>query len=443
MNACRDSSRLPRQKPREIAVRVLCTWANKSIPADSLLSEALPRLSGPDRGLCQELVLGVIRWMATLDWLIEQKTDGRRQQPLAHILLRLGLYQIFYLDRVPDYAVVNEMVSIASQYDLGRQGGFINAVLRNCLRERELWSNRLDALRKRQPAIGYSHPQWLVQRWEDRWEDYQTLLEWNNQPAPIYARRNTLRATDAELEAQWKAEGVAFEAADSPWLKKGSMYRIELNDSLASLESFKGGYFYIQDPSTLAPVQEIDPRPGENILDLCAAPGGKSSAIAQRMQDKGSVLATDIDDARLERMNENIARLGINCIQSKPLHGIDLNTAGPFDRILVDAPCSNTGVMRRRVDVRWRLQARDFPPLARKQFNLLKRASRLLKPDGVLVYSTCSLEVEENEEVIERFLKKHPHYRQENARMITPMKDGVDGAFVARLRRDSSISGSV
>jgi 16S rRNA (cytosine967-C5)-methyltransferase len=429
---------VPRQKPREIAARILRTWANESIPADSLLSEALPQLSGPDRGLCQELVLGVIRRLATLDWLIEQKTDSRRQQPLAHILLRLGLYQIFYLDRVPDHAVVNEMVNIARQHDLDRQSGFINAVLRNCLRERETWVKQLEKLQERQPAIGYSHPQWLVQRWQGRWADCLPLLEWNNQPAPIYARRNTLRASVGELEAQWKSEETLFEPAVFPWLGAGLMYRIEVNGSPAALTSFEEGQFYIQDPSTLASIQELDPRSGENILDLCAAPGGKATAIAQRMQDCGSVLATDIDDTRLSRLRENIDRLGITCIQPKPLHCVDLNTAGPFDRILVDAPCSNTGVMRRRVEVRWRLRARELPVLARKQLDLLKRAAKLLKPGGVLVYSTCSLENEENEEVIESFLKKHPHYRQETARTITPMKDGVDGAFVARLRCEAS-----
>jgi 16S rRNA (cytosine967-C5)-methyltransferase len=240
------------------------------------------------------------------------------------------------------------------------------------------------------------------------------------------------------LEAQWKSEEITFEPAVYPWLGAGLMYRIEVNGSPAALTSFEEGKFYIQDPSTLASIQELDPRSGENILDLCAAPGGKATAIAQRMQDCGSVLATDIDDTRLSRLRENIDRLGITCIQPKLLHRVDLNTAGPFDRVLVDAPCSNTGVMRRRVEVRWRLRARELPVLARKQLDLLKRAAKLLKPGGVLVYSTCSLETEENEEVIETFLKKHRHYRQETARMITPMKDGVDGAFVARLRREAS-----
>ena len=426
---------MPRQKPREIAARLLREWEREPIPAETLLTEALPQLSGPDRGLCQELVLGVIRHRAWLDWLVDQKTDGRRQQPLAQILLRLGLYQIFQLDRVPDHAAVNETVNLARRHDLGNQAGFINAVLRNALREKPQWLERLAELRQRQPAVGHSHPQWLVHRWQHRWpDDTDALLEWNNQPAPIYARRNTLRATAEELEAQWSQEKVSFTPCNLPWLSHGLMYRIEADGSPAALASFAEGRFYIQDPSTLASVQELDPRPGENILDLCAAPGGKTTAIAQRMQDDGAVLAIDIDESRLDRLRENAERLGITCIQPKALAQIDLKNSGPFDRILIDAPCSNTGVMRRRVDVRWRLNARELPALARAQLDLLKRAAPLLKRGGVLVYSTCSIEPEENEEVIAAFLHKHRDFRQENSRTLTPMKDGTDGAFISRLR---------
>ncbi len=432
---CRNSTPVPRQKPREIAARLLREWEQEPVTAETLLADALPQLHGPDRGLCQELVLGVIRHRAWLDWLIDQKTDGRRQQPLAQILLRLGLYQLFQLDRVPDHAAVNETVNLARRHDLGNQSGFINAVLRNTLREKPQWIERLAYLRERQPAVGHSHPQWLVQRWQHRWpQDTCALLEWNNQPAAIFARRNTLKVTAEELEQHWNEEHVSYTPCNLPWLSPGLMYRIEPVGSPATLPSFAQGFFYIQDPSTLASVQELDPRPGENILDLCAAPGGKTTAIAQRMQDEGAVLAIDIEDHRLERLRENATRLGITCIQPKALAQIDLSNAGPFDRILIDAPCSNTGVMRRRVDVRWRLNSRELPTLARTQLDLLRRAAPRLKLGGVLVYSTCSIEPEENEEVIAEFLRKHRMFHQENARTLTPMKDGTDGAFVARLR---------
>jgi len=431
-----DNTRVLSQKPREIAARILSQWEKQSVTAEALLSDALVGIPGPNRGLCQELVLGVLRHKAWLDWLIRQKTDGRRQQSLSQILLRLGLYQIFQLERVPDHAAVNETVNLARRHDLGNQSGFINAVLRDCLREKASWIDALTALRKNQPAIGYSHPQWIVQRWQDRWPDYVRLLEWNNQPAPIFARRNTQASSVESLEAQWVQEDLIFERLTFSWLKEGLMFKIKPNGSPAALPSFQQGKFYIQDPSTIASVQELDPRPEENILDLCAAPGGKTTAIAQRMQDRGSILAADIDDSRLDRLRENIERLNFRSIQPKALHQIDLKTAGPFDRILVDAPCSNTGVMRRRVDVRWRLNARELPVLARTQTDLLKRAAPLLKPGGILVYSTCSIEAEENEDVIEAFLRKHRDFRQETSRTLTPMQNGVDGAFISRLRRE-------
>lgn len=434
-----DSTRVPKQKPREIAARLLRKWENEPVSAETLLRDTLPSLSRSNRSLCQELVLGAIRHRAWLDWLIEQKTDARRQSQLTQILLRLGLYQIFHLDRIPEHAAVNEIVDIAKKRDLRSQAGFINAVLRSCLREKDKWLGQLAKLRESNPAISYSHPPWLVRRWQNRWGNCIPLLEWNNLPAPIYARRNPLRATAEVLEEQWSDEEVGFESVEHSWLKTGIMYRIRSKGSPASLTSFLEGKFYIQDPSTLAAVQELDPQPNENILDLCAAPGGKTTAMAERMQDEGAVLAVDIDETRLERLRENVLRLGLNCIQPKALHQIDLKKAGPFDRILIDAPCSNTGVMRRRVDVRWRLNAREIPVLADGQLDLLNRAAPLLKHAGVIVYSTCSIESEENEGVIERFLQKHRQFKQVSCRTITPMRDGLDGAFVALLRRKKTV----
>jgi len=426
---------VPRQSPREIAARILRDWERGPEPADTLLASALPHLPPRDRALCQELVLGVIRHRAALDWLIDQKTNGRRQQALAQTLLRLGLYQIFWLDRIPGHAAVNETVNLARKRDLGPQAGFLNAVLRNCLREMNGWRTRLDELRRERPAIGHSHPHWLVQRWQDRWPDYDKLLEWNNTAAPVYARRNPLRATATKLEVQWKSEGATFEPVERDWLQAYEMYQLKAEGSPAALESFAEGKFYVQDPSTLASVHALDPQPGENILDLCAAPGGKSTAIAERMNNTGNVLALDLDEVRLVRLRENIDRLGHDCIEAKPLHGVDLKNAGPFDRILVDAPCSNTGVMRRRVDVRWRLHARELPVLARTQLELLQRAARLLPVGGTLVYSTCSLEHEENEGVMEKFLRDRRDFELTSAHTITPMTEKVDGAFAAQLQR--------
>ena len=409
------------QTPREIALRVLRRWEQGEAHAETLLSGALPVLSGPDRGLCQELVYGVIRQRAALDWLIEQRTGGRRQAALVQILLRLGLYQIFWLDRIPSHAAVNEAVALARRCDLGRATGFINAALRQSLREADTLRASLQALCETQPAIAYSHPDWLVRRWQDQWgwDNAAALMEWNNRPAETYLRLNMLRPVPSTPAG----EAVELDWAPCPVLRAGGVP--------AELPGFAAGAFYIQDPSTLLAVQMLDPQPGESILDSCAAPGGKATAIAAQIQNQGRVVAADIREDRLERLRENRDRLGASCIEILPA-GSDIREK--FDRVLLDVPCSNTGVMRRRVDLRWRLEPRDLRATRNLQRDILKKSVRNLKPDGLLVYSTCSLEPEENEQAVQAFLKKNPGFELVAERALRPWQDGVDGAYAAALR---------
>jgi 16S rRNA (cytosine967-C5)-methyltransferase len=203
---------------------------------------------------------------------------------------------------------------------------------------------------------------------------------------------------------------------------------------LASLESFRQGWFYIQDPGTLLAVRELDPQPDETILDLCAAPGGKTTFIAQLMRNEGKIIACDVSEERLKLIRENCQRLGITCVE--PILSSTLNSQpSTFNRVLLDAPCSNTGVMRRRVDLRWRIQPEEIQRLRVTQLELLHAAAVKLKPGGVLVYSTCSLEPEENGEVVKQFLSEHPDFKLESERELLPFADNVDGAFVARLAR--------
>jgi 16S rRNA (cytosine967-C5)-methyltransferase len=204
---------------------------------------------------------------------------------------------------------------------------------------------------------------------------------------------------------------------------------------LAKLKSFQKGFFYIQDPSTLLAVRELDVKPGQTVLDLCAAPGGKTTFIAQLMQNRGKIFAQDNDEERLELVRENYLRLGITNVDVSlaPNHIIEKPSLR-FDRILVDAPCSNTGVMRRRVDLRWRIEPEEIARLRQEQLDLLRRAAPRLKPGGSLVYSTCSLEPEENQEVVERFLEEHKQFKLESQRELLPFSDNVDGAFVARMK---------
>jgi 16S rRNA (cytosine967-C5)-methyltransferase len=459
------------QNPRQIAWEVLRQRRAGGSFTEDLLERALAKtgISAVDRALCQELVYGVVRWQAALDWLIGRKTDQREQKPGFQNLLRLGLYQIFRLDRIPDHAAVHETVELAKRNGFGSQAGFVNAVLRGYLREQGEAGKLLADLKISRPALGWSHPEWLVARWQQRWGAEKTaqLLEWNNTPPKTFARVNTLKfgragsplpadggvsvpasrlvslapPTDngahgvtrptlknaGDLLTQWRVENVAYDFVRRDWLEENLVFELKSHPSLASLESFRQGWFYVQDPGTLLAPGELNPQPGETILDFCAAPGGKTTFLAQLMNNQGRIVAQDVSEERLRLIQENCARLGVTCVET--------TQNSRFDRILVDAPCSNTGVMRRRVDLRWRIQPDEIRRLQQAQLDLLEQAAPKLKPGGVLVYSTCSLEPEENSEVVKEFLRGHQEFKLEFERELLPFVDGVDGAFVARLKR--------
>jgi len=426
------------EKPRQIAVRILKErLAGRDYTEDLLEKElAASRLSAADRALCQEIVYGITRWQMTLDWLITRKTEGREQKELLRILLQLGLYQMFWLDRIPNHAAVHETVELSRQFGFGPQSGFINAVLRGYTRERVETEKLLAELKTAQPHLGWSHPEWLYQRWLARWgaEKAAQLMAWNNSAPPTYARLNRVKTDAAKLAAQLATDRVTFAARTFNWVEEGLVFQLESHPPLAGLRSFQQGLFYIQDPSTLLAVAELDPQPGESILDLCAAPGGKTTFIAQRMQNRGRITAQDSQPDRLELIRQNCTRLGVTCVEASVAPGgVLVNPAKKFDRILVDAPCSNTGVMRRRIDLRWRIQPEEIERLRTEQLAVLAQAAPRLKPGGTLVYSTCSLEPEENTEVVKQFIAAHPQFKLEQERELLPFADAVDGAYVAKL----------
>ena len=408
---------------------------------ETLLERALSGsgLSAADRGLCQELVYGVARWQATLDWLIARRSDGRTQKPGLQNLLRLGLYQIFWLDRIPHHAAVHETVELAKRSGFGPQAGFVNAVLRGCLREFDRTQQALAELKATQPALGHSHPDWLAERWQKRWggEKARQLMTWNNTPPKIFARVNTLKTDPAELLVQWRDEKVGYDFVRRDWLDENLVFELKSHPPLAHLPSFQQGKFYVQDPSTLLAVRELDPRPGEAVLDLCAAPGGKTTYIAQLVRNESRIVATDNSEERLNLLRENCTRLSVNCVQTELIASDPQTPANnrSFDKILVDAPCSNTGVMRRRVDLRWRIQPQEIQRLGAVQIELLRHAASQAKPGATLVYSTCSLEPEENAEVVRAFLDEQAAFRLERERELLPFTDSVDGAYVATMRR--------
>jgi 16S rRNA (cytosine967-C5)-methyltransferase len=436
------------QKPREIALHALQRRLGGDF-IETVLESALAGapLSTADRGLCQELVYGIVRWQETLDWLIRRKTGDRVQKPMLQNLLRLGLYQIFWLDRIPNHAAVHETVELAKRNGLQSQSGFVNALLRGYLREFEATEQLLSGLKTNQPFLGYSHPEWLASRWQTRWgpEKAGELMAWNNTPPKSFARVNTLKAEAGKLLEQWREEKVEYDFVHHDWIDENLVFELKSHPPLNRLPSFRRGFFYVQDPSTLLAVCELDPRPCETVLDLCAAPGGKLTYIAQLMRNEGRLVGHDTSRERLKLIEENCARLGVTCEvrsqnsedRGKRPEGGDARELMLFDRVLIDAPCSNTGVLRRRVDLRWRIRAEEIERLRAGQLGLLFEAASLLKTGGTLVYSTCSLEEEENAEVVNEFLSGRPAFKLERVRELLPFIEGVDGAYVARMTRST------
>ena len=427
------------QNPRQIAARILSQRLTSGEFTENLLETALAtaRLSPADRGLCHELVCGIVRWQKTLDALIARKTDpAREQRPALKNLLRLGLYQIFWLDRIPPHAAVHETVKLAKQSGYGHQAGFINAVLRGYLREADEIKKILADMKISQPALGWSHPEWLVEKWRKNFGDDKTrqLLEWNNTPPKTFARVNTLKTDAGKLVERWREENVEYDFCTRDWTGENLAFELKAHPPLNSLGSLRDGWFYLQDPSTLLAPVLLAPQAGENILDACAAPGGKTTFIAQLMNNEGKITASDIEPNRLKLVRENCARLGVSNVQMPLPAFINPQSAPLFDRILIDAPCSNTGVMRRRVDLRWRISEAEISRLQKTQLELFNQAVPKLKPGGFIVYSTCSLEPEENSETVKQFLTAHQNFTLESERQLLPFADGVDGAYVAKLK---------
>jgi 16S rRNA (cytosine967-C5)-methyltransferase len=409
---------------RAVALAALREWRTGDTFADAILARRLrsSELISADRGFATELFYGVIRNLTLLDFWI----GSLRPQDLelsARDILRLGLYQLFFLE-TPEHAAVFETVALTGP----KLRSLVNAILRNAVRKKEML---LQSARQQDLTIKSSHSQFLIERWTKNFgaEDAAALCGWNNQPAPIYARINLLKTSLEEFLARHpEAEALPGHA---------NFVRLK---SIPN-EALTAGHCYIQDPSTALACRLLDPKPGERVLDACAAPGGKTGLLAELMQNQGEILACDRDASRIQTLRENLERLGVGVGQvahhdwtgGQPLP--ETLGALSFDWILVDAPCSNTGVMRRRVDLRWRLSPTDFSRMPQEQFRILRVVIPLLKAGGVLVYSTCSIEPEENENVVNAILREFPFLKLAEQHSLAPFRDGFDGAYAAKLVR--------
>jgi len=403
---------------RQAAVSALRAWAKGHDYAETLIDRHADRrmLSSQDRGLLQAILFAALRHRRLLDHWIGILREGKLD-PETRDVLRVGLVQILILG-IPDHAAVNETVEAGK----ASVRSLINAVLRRAIVSRK----RLLDIEELPAAVVHSHPDWLYNRWRAEFGKAKTisLMEWDNTPAENYFRVNPLAKADD------------FDTSAYPAVKDAPGFH-ELSGAPPTA-LLAAGKIYIQDPATRHAVDLLAPQPGERVLDACAAPGGKAFLIAAALGSAENLLCTDSNEKRLPRLKENLERLHAGEAETA-VHDWTKSAPekwhGAFDAILLDVPCSNTGVIRRRVDVRWRLQAPDIEKLVITQRKILEAALPCLAPGGRLVYSTCSIERAENTAQVEAFLAAHPELELVETRDAMPFRDGTDGAFAALIRR--------
>jgi len=399
-----------------------------------LLAAEQPKLQASDRALCHELVLGVLRWQLFLDKIVEHSSKRRIDSldSAVRIALRLGLYQLRFLTRIPASAAVNESVSLVRVARLSSATAFVNAVLRRAIREAEYdpaakVSDPLERI-----AVQTSHPVWLIERWAKSFgiEEAEAFAQANNVVPPTAFRVVTTRADQAEVLAKLREAGATLESsqvADDAWRVSGATSVLR--------ELSAAGQIYLQDEASQLVARVLDVQAGERVLDLCAAPGGKTSLMADRAGDEAMLIAADRSATRMETVIGATRRQQLKSIQPLILDAAEqlpfnLRT---FDKVLVDAPCSGTGTLRRNPEIRWRLSPADIGAFAKKQKQILSRAAEALKPGGRLVYSTCSVEPEENEDVVQETIARDSRFRSLKTIRTWPHRDGCDGFFILQI----------
>jgi 16S rRNA (cytosine967-C5)-methyltransferase len=440
-----------------MATEILLKVDSRKAYADLLLDHVLRNAAivDRDRALLTELVYGTLRWRGKIDarlklYLNRSLTDA---DPLIRNLLRVTLYQLLFLDKVPDYAAVHEAVELAKSHGGRKVAGFVNGVLRNFLREKD---KTADTQRthdwKTALAIEHSHPQWLINKWLDYLgrEETEALMRANNEIAPLVLRVNSCKSSREALLALLLKSGVS--AVATRWSPVGVW--VKSSSPVEQLPGFQEGFFQVQGEASQLVGYLLSPQKGERILDACAAPGGKTTHIAELMANTGEVIALDKSEKGIEKIRENGARLGLLCLcatTSDASHQLPVELRGPYDRILVDAPCSGLGTLRSHPEIKWHRNESDLKRLGHLQKRIVDQIVHYLKAGGVLVYSTCTLTKDENEDVVEDFLEHHEEFVLEDAAsylpeaagslvrgrylMALPQRHNTDGFFAARIRK--------
>jgi len=438
--------------PARLAAFEILLRVEEGAYATVLLASKEEELKPLDRALCHVLVMGVLRRQLWLDRLIEYYANRKVAEldVAVRIVLRLGLYQLRFLSRVPASAAVNESVNLVYFARLRSAGGLVNAVLRRATREPEVdpTSSINDPVER--VAVATSHPLWLIERWTKAFgaDEAEAFARANNEPAPIAFRVVNRRALEAEVCERLRQCGVELvpsKVVNGAWRMTGA------GSLLAELVA--EGQLYLQDEASQLVAQVLDARPGQRVLDLCAAPGSKTTQIADQCLNSAAIstiiVASDLHEHRLRTVVSSAKLHGstnIHCLALDGLQPLPLAESA-FDRVLVDAPCSGTGTLRRNPEIRWRISPADIQDLSRRQKQLLFNAARVVKPGGRLIYSTCSVEPDENEDVVQTFLENNQTFRLGqlllDSSLLTPLgaartwpqRDGTDGFFICAFER--------
>ena len=443
---------------RAIAAEILAQVDTRKAYADILLDRALKTSSMDerDRALLTEVVYGTLRWRGKIDAELAKYLHRSLSRTDAQVrnLLRLTCYQLLFLDRVPDYAAVSEAVEIAKLHGGKNAAGFVNGVLRNLLR-----SKPGDTIVSENPsssslAVEYSHPEWLVKLWAEQFglEAAIRLMRANNEKSPLVLRANSLKCSRDQLLHLLLDAGVTAK----PTRQSPQGISIQSAGAVEKLSGFAEGLFQVQGESSQLVAPLLSAMPGERILDACAAPGGKVTHIAEIMKDRGEIVAIDRSSTGIAKLRENLSRLGITAVRpyrADVSHRLNDDLSGPYDRILVDAPCSGFGTLRSHPEIKWHRDPADVRRLRALQSKILDCVAPHLRLGGILVYATCTLTAEENERNVESFLARHPEFELENAARYLPdeaktmiranyfetlpNRDDTDGFFAARMKRIS------
>lgn len=454
---------------RKVALECLLTLSHSSASIASVVDSAYERyaINGRERRFINGLVYGVIRWQRQLDWVLDQFINPRFQVNARHRnILRLGAFQLLHLDGIPAHAAIFETVQLATshlrQNKRRKTAGFINAVLRSVQRDgATLNYPPLDTNPTEHIAFSLSYPTWLVKRWLETRGVSWTLAfcRASNQIAPLALRVNTLLTKREEICQSLEASGIAATASkiapDGITLDNRAITAFDAAGEGTLKDILNREDVYVQDESAMLVAHLLSPKDAEYIVDLCAAPGGKTTHLAHLMSNAGKIVAVDLSAEKIALLERNCRRVGARNVETRVIDGTkaDLGFIKTADAVLIDAPCSGFGTLRRHPDIRWNKTLKQVHALSEIQYNLLKNAAKHIKPGGVLVYSTCSIEPIENEEVVQRFLTDFPMWTVENAKdflpdippsVITsqgfvqtfPHEHGIDGAFAARLRKE-------